>query len=97
MTISEKIKLFFIQKKVTYDEIGKLYGSSGQTVGNYVNGRREIPTDFLFWLKKNYPEIDFNKLFEENDSHHIVTDKNNIANKDEIKKEIDKILDQFLK
>ena len=96
MTISEKIKMFFITKKVTHDEIAKLYGSTAQTVGNYVNGRREMPLEFLTWLKKNYPEIDFNKLFTENNSHQITNEPKNMEMKEEMKREIDKILDRYL-
>jgi transcriptional regulator with XRE-family HTH domain len=96
MTVSEKIKFFFLGKKITFEEIGNLFGTSGQTIGNYVNGRREIPTDFFLWLKANYPEIDFNKLFSGSDSGNITIDGKPI-NTQQILLDIEKILNNHLK
>ncbi len=96
MTINEKIKFFFIGKKITYEEIGNLYGASGQTIGNYVNGRREIPTEFYVWLKEHFPEIDFNKLFTVSDSINITMDSEKKLSKQQILNEIEKVLSQFI-
>ncbi|MBO6184237.1 MAG: hypothetical protein J6O88_06010 [Chryseobacterium sp.] len=98
MKINEKIKMFFIDKQKSNKEIGDLYGTSPQTVGNYLNGNRDIPTDFIVWLKKMYPEIDLNKLFTKDDiTEIIVVDlKNNAERKREILREVDQILKKYL-
>lgn len=97
MTVSEKIKTFFLRKKITYEEISNLYGTSAQTVGNYVNGRREIPTEFYLWLKANYPEIDFNKLFSGADNSNITVESGSQINKQQILTDIEKILSNHIK
>ncbi|KFF26896.1 helix-turn-helix domain-containing protein [Chryseobacterium vrystaatense] len=96
MEISEKIKLFFETNRLSNSEIGEEYGATKQSIGNYINGRREIPIDFLVWLKKKFPEIDYNKLFSEDNSNEIIFNENN-PSKELILKEIDSILSKYIK
>ena len=96
MEISEKIKLFFETNRFSNSEIGEEYGATKQTIGNYTSGRREIPIDFLVWLKKKFPEIDYNKLFSEDDSKEIIFSEGS-ASKDIILKEIEQVLTKHLK
>lgn len=98
MKVNEKIKLFFEKEKISNIKIGELYGCTSATVGNYLNGNRDIPSDFIIWLKKNYPQIDLNILFKEDNITEIsvVVLKDNTEKKREILKEMDQILKKYL-
>ncbi|MCX8533058.1 hypothetical protein [Chryseobacterium luquanense] len=79
-------------------EIGQLYGCTSATVGNYLNGNREIPSDFIVWLKITYPDIDLNILFKDDEITEISVVKlvDNTANKREMLKDIEGILNKYL-
>ncbi len=98
MKINEKIKLFFTNKKMSNTEIGQLYGCTSATVGNYLNGNREIPSDFIVWLKITYPDIDLNILFKDDEITEISVVKleDNIAKKREMLLDIEGILNKYL-
>lgn len=98
MKINEKIKLFFNNKRMSNTEIGQLYGCTSATVGNYLNGNREIPSDFIVWLKITYPDIDLNILFKDDEITEISVIKleDNTAKKREILLDIEGILNKYL-
>ena len=97
MKINEKIKFFFTAKGLTNTEIGDLYGSTSATIGNYFNGKRDIPIDFILWLKNEYPEMDLNILFKDDENTEIcvvkVSDTADIKN--EILKEMETVLKKY--
>lgn len=98
MKINEKIKLFFTNKNMSNTEIGLLYGVTSATIGHYLNGKREIPSDFIVWLKITYPNIDLNILFNDDDITEIsvVQLEDNTAKKREILLDIEGILNKYL-
>jgi len=98
MRINEKIKIFFHQEGKSNTEISGLYGATSATIGNYLNGRREIPVDFVVWLKKTYPDIDLNILFKDDEITNIkVVDLEKTEElKREIAREIEVVLSKYL-
>ncbi len=98
MKINEKIKVFFNKTGQSNIEIGELYGSTSATIGNYLNGKREIPVDFIVWLKKYCPEIDLNILFSDDEVTEICIAKINDSpeKKKEILKEIESVLKKYI-
>ena len=99
MEINEKIKIFFKEKGLDHTQIGAQYGVSQQTITNYLNKKREIPLSFIVWMKEEYPDIDVNSIFCQNDDY-ITLISAAMTNRKETKKavldKIGKILDELI-
>lgn len=91
MNINEKLKYFFLQKKMSQGQIAEDFGGvTSQSIGLYLNGKRDIPTDFIIWLKKKFPDIDLNKLFINDENSNIYFEK-----EEKIENKKEKILAEF--
>lgn len=100
MKINEKISQFLEDKKISLSEIGRRYGTTHQTISNYLNGNRALPLDFLVWLLSEFPDMDANKLLRE-DNTYFVADNRGEYGKKLTKKEaldiISRVMDDLIK
>lgn len=101
MKINRKISRFLEAKKISNKEAAESYGTSPQSMSNILNKENgKVPFDLIIWLARKHPELDMNDLLrEENDTYIICENKTSYekipVSKDEILKEMSKILDKY--
>ncbi|WP_166923766.1 helix-turn-helix domain-containing protein [Flavobacterium poyangense] len=60
---SEKLIKFFKAKGLKQKEVGQILGFSPAMTGRYLHGTANIGSEFLISLSRNFPELDLNTLF----------------------------------
>lgn len=68
---NEKLHLFFKEKGLKQYEIGKILGYSPTMIGRYLKGSDKINADFIIKLVKEFPDVDLQYIFSEDDKHTI--------------------------
>lgn len=77
MKINEKISMFIEEKGVKNSFLADKLEISHQYLGQILKGKKNVTLDFLLNLKKEYPEIDLNKLTEDNFSNISILNEPN--------------------
>ena len=83
MDFHKKLKLFFEKKGLNNKELGKILGYSDVMVSRYLNSNKPN-YDFLMAVKKNFPDVDLNPLFEEEENNVVKEDRNHYQSNEEI-------------
>jgi transcriptional regulator with XRE-family HTH domain len=52
---SDELNLWMKSKNITVLELSKLCGSHVNTIYQWKNGKRKIPSLFVAWIKAKYP------------------------------------------
>lgn len=77
MTINEKVFNFLKEKGAKNSYLALRLDISQQYLGQILKGKKNVTLDFLLNLKKEYPEIDLNKLTEDNFSNIVILNEPN--------------------
>ena len=102
MKINQKILKFFSDKDIGIAEVARNYGTSRQNLTQILNKESgNVPMEFLIWLAENYPELNFNELLQEKNDNYTIRESKaeygkSSTTKEEILKEVSKILDKYL-
>ncbi|KAF2078759.1 MULTISPECIES: helix-turn-helix domain-containing protein [Flavobacterium] len=84
MMYHEKLSKFFRDKGLKQKEVGAILGFSPAMIGRYLHGTASIGSEFILSLSKNFPDVDLNDLFadEQNKVNEAgpVYEKQNILN-----------------
>ena len=63
----EKLHLFFKKKGLKQYEIAELLGYSPTMISRYLKGTDKINADFIIKLVKEFPDVDLQYLFSDDD------------------------------
>lgn len=63
----EKLHLFFKEKGLKQYEIGELLGYSPTMISRYLKGTDKINADFIIKLVKEFPDVDLQYIFSDDD------------------------------
>ena len=69
MEYHEKIRLFFKSKNISQKKAADILGVSPAIFGRYLSGVTAFPPIFIVKLVKEFPEIDLQYIFSENEDN----------------------------
>lgn len=68
---NEKLGRFFKSKGLKQKEVAEMLGVSPAMMGRYIHGTANIGSEFLIGLRKNFPELDLNYIFTNENSEEL--------------------------
>jgi len=74
MMYYEKLSLFFKTKKVSGAEIGRKLGYSTSSISKFLSGNSAIDSSFILLLVKEFPDIDLQYIFSEEEENNSVAE-----------------------
>lgn len=68
MTYNEKLRIFFKTSGLSQKEVADIMGISPSMMSRFLKGSDNFSSDFVAKLLKNFPEIDLQYIFSENEN-----------------------------
>lgn len=65
---NEKLQFFFKGKGLKQYEVGEILGYGPTMIGRYLKGSDKINADFIIKLVKEFPDVDLQYIFSEDDA-----------------------------
>ena len=68
MTYNEKLRIFFKTSGLSQKEVADIMGISPSMMSRFLKGSDNFSSDFVAKLVKNFPQIDLQYIFSENEN-----------------------------
>ncbi|AXB58493.1 helix-turn-helix domain-containing protein [Flavobacterium fluviale] len=95
MMYHEKLSKFFKDKGLKQKEVGQILGFSPAMIGRYLHGTANIGSEFIISLSKNFPDVDLNDLFAQQNEQNMVNETEAVYEKHDILNDLEDIEDRI--
>jgi len=91
MAYNDKLRLFFKNKGLSQKEVGKRLGHAPAMISRFWSGESSFGPEFVVALVREFPEIDLQSIFSEDESSNLVQEGKTFygLNEDTVDKELE--------